>query len=75
MVCISDGGLNENPACNEPLYVTNCRWWRAFTTAGCCSGYIFVYSIYYAFSRLQMARTAAFLVYLGYMGVVRKILM
>jgi len=45
-------------------------WWRAFTTAGCCSGYIFVYSVYYAFSRLQMARTAAFLVYLGYMGVV-----
>jgi len=45
-------------------------WWRSFMTSGCCSLYLFVYSIYYAFSKLQMARSVAFVVYLGYMIII-----
>mmetsp|Transcript_99023 Transcript_99023/g.144844 ORF Transcript_99023/g.144844 Transcript_99023/m.144844 type:complete len:666 (+) Transcript_99023:55-2052(+) len=45
-------------------------WWRAFLTSGCCSLYVFVYSIYYAYTKLQMARAVAGVVYVGYMAVV-----
>ena len=29
-------------------------WWRAFLTSGCCSLYVFAYSIYYAYTKLQV---------------------
>ncbi|KAJ1495525.1 hypothetical protein T484DRAFT_1651283 [Baffinella frigidus] len=45
-------------------------WWRAFFTSACSSLYLFVYSIYYAYSKLQMARAVAGLVYVGYMMMV-----
>ena len=45
-------------------------WWRAFLTSGCCSFYVFAYSIYYAYTKLQMARAVAGFVYVGYMAVV-----
>eukprot|EP00283_Hemiselmis_rufescens_P010215 CAMPEP_0173435292 /NCGR_PEP_ID=MMETSP1357-20121228/14667_1 /TAXON_ID=77926 /ORGANISM="Hemiselmis rufescens, Strain PCC563" /LENGTH=663 /DNA_ID=CAMNT_0014400257 /DNA_START=19 /DNA_END=2010 /DNA_ORIENTATION=- len=45
-------------------------WWRSFLTSGCCSIYLFIYSIYYAFSKLHMARSVAFAVYMGYMLII-----
>jgi len=45
-------------------------WWRAFFTAGCSSFYVFIYSIYYAYSKLQMARTVATIMYICYMFLV-----
>jgi len=45
-------------------------WWRAFLTSGACSGYLFLYSIYYAATRLQMARAVAGVLYVGYMFII-----
>jgi len=45
-------------------------WWRSFLTGGSCAMYIFFYSIYYAFFKLQMARAVATIVYIGYMFIV-----
>jgi len=45
-------------------------WWRAFFTGGCSSLYVFLYSIYYAYSKLKMARTVATIMYICYMFLV-----
>ncbi|EKX53685.1 hypothetical protein GUITHDRAFT_156950 [Guillardia theta CCMP2712] len=45
-------------------------WWRAYFTAGCSSLYLFLYSMYYAYTKLQMARAVAGLLYVGYMLIV-----
>ena len=45
-------------------------WWRAFATSGWCSVYLFAHSIYYAYSKLQMARAVAGFLYVGYMLIV-----
>ena len=45
-------------------------WWRSFFTSACAAFYLFVYSIYYAYTKLQMARAVATLVYVGYMALV-----
>jgi transmembrane 9 superfamily protein 2/4 len=45
-------------------------WWRAYLSSGCCSVYLFCYSLYYAQSRLQMARGIAVGLYVGYMLIV-----
>eukprot|EP00286_Rhodomonas_abbreviata_P012809 CAMPEP_0181327422 /NCGR_PEP_ID=MMETSP1101-20121128/22094_1 /TAXON_ID=46948 /ORGANISM="Rhodomonas abbreviata, Strain Caron Lab Isolate" /LENGTH=686 /DNA_ID=CAMNT_0023436083 /DNA_START=12 /DNA_END=2072 /DNA_ORIENTATION=+ len=45
-------------------------WWRSFFTSGCCSIYLFLYSLYYANAKLQMARAVAGMMYCGYMLIV-----
>uniref|UniRef100_A0A7S0EL14 Transmembrane 9 superfamily member n=1 Tax=Hanusia phi TaxID=3032 RepID=A0A7S0EL14_9CRYP len=45
-------------------------WWRSFLTSGSCSFYVFLYSIYYAYSKLQMARALAAFLYVCYMFIV-----
>ena len=45
-------------------------WWRTFLSGGCCSVYVFAYSIYYANAKLRMARTVATIMYIAYMFLV-----
>ena len=42
-------------------------WWRSFLTAGCSGLYLFIYSIYYMFSKMVMTRGVSILLYIGYM--------
>jgi len=44
-------------------------WWRSFFTSGSCAFYIFFYSLYYAQSKLQMARAVATMMYVSYMFI------
>ena len=45
-------------------------WWRAFLTSGSWAIYLLAYSVYYAYSRLQMARAVAGALYVGYMLII-----
>eukprot|EP00923_Selenidium_pygospionis_P003839 GHVN01006125.1.p1 GENE.GHVN01006125.1~~GHVN01006125.1.p1 ORF type:complete len:349 (-),score=40.69 GHVN01006125.1:235-1281(-) len=45
-------------------------WWRSFLTSASCSVYIFVYSIYYWFTRLELTRITSITLYLGYSFVI-----
>uniref|UniRef100_A0A7S0Y162 Transmembrane 9 superfamily member n=2 Tax=Hemiselmis andersenii TaxID=464988 RepID=A0A7S0Y162_HEMAN len=45
-------------------------WWRSYVSSGCCSFYLFAYSLFYAKSKLQMARGVAVALYVGYMLIV-----
>ena len=31
-------------------------WWRSYATSGSCSIYLFLHSVYYAYSKLQVPR-------------------
>ena len=42
-------------------------WWRSFLTAGCSGLYLFVYSLYYMFTKMVMTRGVSILLYVGYM--------
>jgi transmembrane 9 superfamily protein 2/4 len=44
-------------------------WWRSFLTGGASAMYVFVYSLYYAWAKLEMARAVAGIVYCGYMFI------
>lgn len=41
-------------------------WWRAFLTSGASAFYMFLYSVFYFFSKLQMTRFVSILLYFGY---------
>merc|ERR1739848_892100 len=41
-------------------------WWRSFLTAGCSGVYLFVYSLYYMFTKMVMTRGVSILLYVGY---------
>ena len=42
-------------------------WWRSFLTVGSSGLYLFVYSIFYFSSRLDMSNSVSILMYFGYM--------
>merc|ERR1719433_718883 len=44
-------------------------WWRSFLSSGSSAFYVFVYSILYFSSRLQIEKTVSTLLYFGYMAV------
>lgn len=46
------------------------RWWRAFLSAGSSAGYLFVYSIWYYHSKLEITGFVSTMVYFGYMLVI-----
>jgi len=44
-------------------------WWRAFLTSGASALYMFLYSIFYFFSKLQITRMASIVLYFGYTAI------
>lgn len=46
------------------------RWWRAFLSAGSSAGYLFVYSVWYFYSKLDISGFVSTSVYFGYMLVI-----
>lgn len=46
------------------------RWWRAFLSAGSSAGYLFVYSVWYFYSKLEITGFVPTMVYFGYMLVI-----
>jgi transmembrane 9 superfamily protein 2/4 len=45
-------------------------WWRAFLTSGSSALYLFVYSIVYFVTKLEITQLASSVVYFGYMGMI-----
>ncbi|CAM9276084.1 unnamed protein product [Sphacelaria rigidula] len=45
-------------------------WWRAFLSAGSSAGYLFVYSIWFFYSKLPITGFVPTMVYFGYMLVI-----
>lgn len=44
-------------------------WWRAFSTAGACAGYMFLYAIWYNLTQLNITEVAPTIIYFTYMGL------
>ena len=44
-------------------------WWRSFLTAGCSGLYLFLYSLVYMTTKMNMARGVSVLLYVGYMAI------
>merc|ERR1719353_2727954 len=45
-------------------------WWRAFLTSGSSAGYMFAYSVFYFFTKLEITKLVSALLYFGYMWFV-----
>jgi transmembrane 9 superfamily protein 2/4 len=45
-------------------------WWRAYITSGASAMYLFVYSVFYFYSKLDITKVVPALLYFGYMAVV-----
>ena len=45
-------------------------WWRSFLTAGSSALYMFLYSAFYFFNKLEISKAASGMLYFGYMFVV-----
>jgi len=41
-------------------------WWRSFMMSGSCAIYVFIYAIYYFFSKLEIVNFISGLLYFGY---------
>merc|ERR1712107_402328 len=44
-------------------------WWTSFLASGSSAGYVFIYSIIYLATRLEMSRTVSVMLYFGYMAI------
>merc|ERR1711957_389883 len=45
-------------------------WWRAFLSSGTSAFYVFLYSIVYFSSRLQIEKAVSTMLYFGYMSII-----
>ncbi|ETK82395.1 hypothetical protein L917_11964 [Phytophthora nicotianae] len=45
-------------------------WWRSFFVSGACGAYVFLYSTYYYWTRLDVANFIGAMLYFGYMAVI-----
>ncbi|CAE8600396.1 unnamed protein product, partial [Polarella glacialis] len=45
-------------------------WWRSFFSSGCSALYVFLYSVMYFNSRLQINKLVSTMLYYGYMSIV-----
>ncbi|XAR53440.1 hypothetical protein NMG60_11021992 [Bertholletia excelsa] len=52
--------------CNEDYY----WWWRAYLTAGSSAIYLFLYSTFYFFTKLEITKLVSGILYFGYMFIV-----
>lgn len=46
------------------------RWWRSFLVSGSCGFYVFLYSTYYFWTRLDVGNVIGAMLYFGYMAVI-----
>jgi len=44
-------------------------WWRAYLTAGSSALYLFLYSIFYFFTKLEITKLVSGILYFGYMSI------
>ena len=44
-------------------------WWRSFLTSGSSAGYMFAYSVFYFFTKLEITKLVSGLLYFGYMSI------
>merc|ERR1719486_536549 len=44
-------------------------WWRSFLTSGSSAGYMFAYSAFYFFTKLEITKFVSALLYFGYMTI------
>jgi len=44
-------------------------WWRSFLTSGSSAGYMFAYSVFYFFTKLEITKFVSGLLYFGYMSI------
>merc|ERR1712054_494380 len=44
-------------------------WWRSFLTAGSSAFYMFAYSIFYFYTKLEITKFVSTLLYFGYMSI------
>jgi len=51
--------------CAEDFY----WWWRAFLTSGSSAGYMFAYSVFYFYTKLEITKFVSALLYFGYMAM------
>ncbi|KMZ73403.1 Transmembrane 9 superfamily protein member [Zostera marina] len=42
-------------------------WWRAYMTSGSCAVYLFLYSVFYFFTKLEITKMVSGILYFGYM--------
>jgi len=52
--------------CNEHYH----WWWRSYLSAGSSGGYLFLYSVWYFFSKLNIRGVVATLLYFSYMSMI-----
>ncbi|XP_020251267.1 transmembrane 9 superfamily member 7-like [Asparagus officinalis] len=45
-------------------------WWRAYLTAGSSALYLFLYSVFYFFTKLEITKLVSGILYFGYMTIV-----
>mmetsp|Transcript_8922 Transcript_8922/g.20984 ORF Transcript_8922/g.20984 Transcript_8922/m.20984 type:complete len:123 (-) Transcript_8922:12-380(-) len=45
-------------------------WWRSFFTSACSAVYVFLYSVYYFVSDLDIERPVSMVLYFGYMLII-----
>ncbi|KMZ73357.1 Transmembrane 9 superfamily protein member [Zostera marina] len=45
-------------------------WWRAYLTAGSSALYLFLYSVFYFFTKLEITKLVSGILYFGYMSIV-----
>jgi transmembrane 9 superfamily protein 2/4 len=45
-------------------------WWRSFFTSGASAVYLFIYSAFYFYTKLDITKTVPMLMYFGYMLVI-----
>lgn len=48
-------------------------WWSSMLVPGSSGAYLFLYSIYYFFTRLHMSDSTSMLLYFGYMGLISTV--
>ena len=45
-------------------------WWRAFLTSGSSAGYMFAYSVFYFYTKLEIVTRTGTVLYFGYMFII-----
>ncbi|XP_077216476.1 transmembrane 9 superfamily member 7 [Tasmannia lanceolata] len=45
-------------------------WWRAYLTAGSSAFYLFLYAVFYFFTKLEITKLVSGILYFGYMSIV-----
>lgn len=53
------------PIWHLDLVCMDCRWWRAYFTSGTSALYLFAYSGFYFYSKLDITKTVPMLMYFG----------